>query len=533
MFYPFTREFLSDFYEEAIEPYPNGHHIFPKGFCGGDYKLVNLFVRAEGLPDVGFLTKTDPMCVLYVGDECENEYARTEVCWNYLNPWWVRPFTLFVDPANPLLLNFEIYDVNSNSSVLKAQKFLGSAQIDFYNIINEPTKRVRIEIDNGKENDGLIGYLIIAAFDYSPSVIGGNYFRFGLEDFVSNSRTFLKANPFFVIERLHKPSMEYVPVYKSCVHKKCAECEWNNIFLMNQFIYHNEIDSDLRICLYDFFERDTDCLVGSFKTNIVELKVNGNMRFSILDKNGRSIGFFSVAFIKEDKEMVLNDFRFRGIGFSTVFGIDFSNTPYNNIGTTNHYIHFDQGIFSYSNAINDVYDALRLLINGKRIKSIGFNETAFLIGEETNMSIKKLLNEYNTFKCGNVFANRAKLSEAFQMMTCDSKQMWIDHKSLSILIFLTNGIISDIQKFIDLLVDSEDSPIITIVVFMGIERKDLSSYFRLNGGKLTHSNGYTAKRELIGLVTYKEEMSFTTSDLRNRLEPIVSRLSLAYIEYCK
>lgn len=533
---PYTREFVPDFYEEEIRSFPNGYKIYPHKFetlKNKNFHLINLFVNADGLPDVGFFTKTDPICVLSIeGDDGPIEYGRTEVCWNYLDPWWARPFTIMVDPNKPMLLYFDIYDISSNSYRLKDQKHLGSTQIDLSTLLNNKKHSAKLDISSNENDDqSVVGYLTINFFDVEPDCFGGSRYTFGVKNIVSDERKLTRTNPFFVVQRLEKHSNYFVPVFKSAVFPKANSCMWKEVTFSHQFICGNDLKTPLRISVFDFYERDTDNFVGACDTSLEEIMKAGNLKFNLKGKSGKIVGEFIANFNGEVKQPLLSDYLLKGAHYNPVLAVDFSSTKYNSSNYTNKDLHFGPGTFSYQNAINDTADAMRILINGAPYNIIGMNDKVFTISESAP-SLKEINSDYMDAKFVASFSETINLKGAIEHAMKGAEERWETSRAITTLIIISNGKFSELQKSIDLLIECESKPLIVLLVMMGDERSELQAILGQNNGALVHSSGKLGIRPIIKMVAYREDMSYESSDLRLRIEPLIEELTMKWFDFC-
>eukprot|EP00741_Cyanophora_paradoxa_P022147 tig00021435_g21379.t1 len=90
---------------------------------------VQLSVSCSGLLNKDVTSKSDPMCVLFSRVQMKNaswvEVGRTEQIKNTLAPKFVRTFEIDYFFEQRQELRFALYDVDSSSSKLEAQDFLG------------------------------------------------------------------------------------------------------------------------------------------------------------------------------------------------------------------------------------------------------------------------------------------------------------------------------------------------------------------------------------------------------------------------
>ena len=100
---------------------------------------VEVTVSARNLLDMDVISKSDPMCVLFLKTFSSGEYkevGRTEVIWNTLNPDFVKKFVLDYFFEQSQKLKFELYDIDSVSRDLSKHDFLGISLTILIGLVN-------------------------------------------------------------------------------------------------------------------------------------------------------------------------------------------------------------------------------------------------------------------------------------------------------------------------------------------------------------------------------------------------------------
>ena len=534
-----TRQFTPNCYEDEIPCQINGHPIFPENNCNVDInslRIITIHVSAYSINNSTIFMKSDPFCVMNInGQRGFKEYGRTEVCWNMLNPLWIRPFT-FVVTSEPQLLLFEIYSVQNTNFSLNNQLPLGSCQLDLLDLINSSKKSIKLDIQ-AANSDKYIGKMSISFFDKVPNIYGAFFFKFSCSDIISSKRTLRKANPFFVIQRYHKDSGDFVPIFKSAVKSKTHSTDWEIIELPLQFLCGGKLDNPIHISLYDYFPSAEDSFLGFFVTTPEILSTNISSSFELRDpKGGNSRGKLHIKFLEHFIRPRLYDYRLQGVQLGAMLAIDFSSTPIDII-YSNRLTHTDNGVFSYRSAINDVCDALHPLTLGQPYFAFGFadfpNQKLLPLTlnkqKESIPTVKSILQAYSKVKDSCIYPDRASLTPVFKQAREISFERWEKERIISILIIITNGKFIDLKESLDELISNEDAPFSTIMVLMGGIKRDIDHTFSKKGG-IVNSNGYKPNRPLIHVLTYMEDKIYPDNKLPLQMGPIAKRMSRQYLE---
>ena len=85
------------------------------------------------------MSKSDPMCVVYVQQQTSQawqEYARTEVLQNTLNPEFSTKILIGYRFEEQQKLKFKIYDIDGHNPILENHDFLGEAECSLGQIVS-------------------------------------------------------------------------------------------------------------------------------------------------------------------------------------------------------------------------------------------------------------------------------------------------------------------------------------------------------------------------------------------------------------
>ena len=120
---------------------------------------VELTVRCCDLSKEDLLSKSDPMCVLFLRSDAQwVEVARTERLTNTQEPSWSGKFTLDYSFEERQPLKFEVYDCDSESTDLGAHDLLGVCETSLGHVVSSPCKQFASVL---KKNGGSGGKIFV------------------------------------------------------------------------------------------------------------------------------------------------------------------------------------------------------------------------------------------------------------------------------------------------------------------------------------------------------------------------------------
>ena len=89
----------------------------------GPSNKIQIFISCRKLKDLDILSKSDPVCVMFLKDSKSNSWQRlgeTEMMLNNLNPDFTKSFTIDYYFEKQQDIKFELYDVDPNGRTLDA-----------------------------------------------------------------------------------------------------------------------------------------------------------------------------------------------------------------------------------------------------------------------------------------------------------------------------------------------------------------------------------------------------------------------------
>ena len=319
-------------------------------------------------------------------------------------------------------------------------------------------------------------------------------------------------NVFFVVNKsklnLKTNLKEMIAVYKS---EMSQNGQFNPMVISSSYLDFGDKTMPIGIDLYIKYNK-----VGSYETSLNQLLSNECISINIA---GYSL-FAKAREFERQRKTFLNYLQMK-LNMNLYIGIDFtgSNGHYKDEGTL-HYINPNNPnqMTLYESAIYECGKILSAYDSDKVYPVYGFG--ANIIGQQgvshcfpltldpnDNADINGLNNVMIAYR--NVLPKlnfsgptyfEPLLTQIFTTVaSMDNKQM-----NYNIVLLLTDGMINDMQKTVDLIVGSNDLPISLIIV--GVGNADFSKMRELDsdGKALKSSYGQVAKRDIVQFVEYNQ-----------------------------
>ena len=118
----------------APPPYTSGPFQVPRPSL--PVTRVELSIACEDLADRDLMSKSDPVCVLFIKSQHGwTELDRTERIVDTQSPNWMKKFVMDYKFEERQMLRFAIYDIDSSSSSLSDHDFLGRIDVSLADVV--------------------------------------------------------------------------------------------------------------------------------------------------------------------------------------------------------------------------------------------------------------------------------------------------------------------------------------------------------------------------------------------------------------
>lgn len=481
---------------------------------------VELTVSAKNLRDRDTLSKSDPLCILFLketGHDRFFEVGRTEMIKDSLNPQWIRKFEMDYRFEERQILKFSIYDWDTKSTKPEDQDSLGSVECSLGEIMGRQGSELSKTITGG-------GILLIQGDEVSASkeVITMNLTGTDLDkkDF------FGKSDPFLIFYRCNDAS-NYLPVHKTEVIKKTLDPVWKPIIVPVRILCAGDHSRSIKIECFDWDSDGGHDLIGECYTNVERLLEGPgstntyqliNPKKKAKKSSYKDSGKLTLNSITCHVEPSFLDYVRGGTQIHFTVAVDF--TASNGDPRSPESLHFLRpGVDNqYSLAIKAVGEIIQDYDSDKMFPALGFGGR---LPPDWNVSHEFFLNltpdnpycqgvegilqaYYRSLQTVGLYGptNFAPVIKHVSQFARSHQ----DGNNYFVLLIITDGIISDLPETRKSLVESSNLPMSVIIVGVGSE--DFSAMEQLDGDdKRLSFGGKYAERDIVQFVELRKFLS--------------------------
>uniref|UniRef100_A0A8D1IGX0 Copine-5 n=1 Tax=Sus scrofa TaxID=9823 RepID=A0A8D1IGX0_PIG len=507
---------------------------------------VEITVSCRNLLDKDMFSKSDPLCVMYTqGMENKQwrEFGRTEVIDNTLNPDFVRKFIVdyfFEEKQN---LRFDLYDVDSKSPDLSKHDFLGQAFCTLGEIVGSPGSRLEKSLTIGafslnsrtgkpmpavSNGSGLwMESLRTTGLEASGGVPGKKCGTIILSaEELSNCRDvatmqfcankldkkdfFGKSDPFLVFYRSNEDGT-FTICHKTEVMKNTLNPVWQTFSIPVRALCNGDYDRTIKVEVYDWDRDGSHDFIGEFTTSYREL-ARGQSQFNIYEVTLLS---FAV-----ESECTFLDYIKGGTQINFTVAIDFTASNGNPSQSTSLHYMSPYQLNAYALALTAVGEIIQHYDSDKMFPALGFgaklppdgrvSHEFPLNGNQENPSccgIDGILEAYHhslrtvqlygPTNFAPVVTHVARNAAAVQ-----------DGSQYSVLLIITDGVISDMAQTKEAIVNAAKLPMSIIII--GVGQAEFDAMVELDGDDVRiSSRGKLAERDIVQFVPFRDYVDRT------------------------
>ncbi|XP_076035926.1 copine-8-like isoform X2 [Oratosquilla oratoria] len=479
---------------------------------------VELSVAARNLRDMDALSKSDPVCVLFMkepGQETFFEVGRTEIIQDSLNPEWVKKFEVDYRFEERQVLRFSVYDWDTKSTRLDDQDQLGSAECSLGEVMASQGTEFSRSLSKG-------GMIIVSGEEMSNSKEVATM-QFSAKD-VDNKDFLGKSDPFLIFYRCQLDNT-YVPVHKTEVIKNTLNPVWKPMVVPLRILCGGDYERMIKIECYDYDNDGGHDLIGECYTTMKKLNSGPghenqydliNPKKKAKKSNYKNSGTLVLNTMAIHVEPSFLDYIRGGKQLHFTVAVDFtaSNGDPHLPGS----LHFrEQGDNQYSLAIKAVGEIVQDYDSDKMFPALGFgarippdwqcSHEFFLNGKpespycqgvhgilEAYHHALQTVQLYGPTNFAPVIRHVSRFASSYQ-----------DGNNYFILLIITDGIITDMPDTRKALVEASSLPMSVIIV--GVGNEDFSAMELLDGDEKRLSfGGRYAERDIVQFVELRRHL---------------------------
>ncbi|XP_063694395.1 copine-3-like isoform X2 [Bolinopsis microptera] len=479
---------------------------------------VDITISCERLRDLDVLSKSDPICVLYsLEGKKRRELGRTERLNDTLNPKFQREITIDYRFEEVQKLGFYVFDIDDNNNDVNKAEFLGKCDCNLGQIVSAGNFKRPLE-----HNGGNYGSISVQAQEQGGMQKTIKLTLHGVK--LDKKDFFGKSDPYL---EFHRQLLDgsYSLAHRTEFIKNTLNPNWKAMKINTRRLCDNNPDTVIKVECYDWDSDGSHDLIGQFFTTLAELEqTNPGKQFALVHpKKKEKRGYRHSGEIVVDKILIEREYTFLeyiqgGCLLNFVVGVDFtgsngdprdpSSLHYLGHATPNQYT---QAITAVGNVIQD-YDSDQLY------PAFGFGARlppAWQVSHQFSLNgnpadpnchgIQGILGAYH--QCINSVqlygpTNASPIIGNVATMAREALHQR-QAKDYFILLLLTDGILTDMQQTIHMIIEASELPLSIIIV--GVGDADFSDMERLDADdKLLSLGNRKAKRDIVQFVPFRD-----------------------------
>ncbi|EHH52994.1 hypothetical protein EGM_13545 [Macaca fascicularis] len=508
---------------------------------------VEITVSCRNLLDKDMFSKSDPLCVMYTqGMENKQwrEFGRTEVIDNTLNPDFVRKFIVdyfFEEKQN---LRFDLYDVDSKSPDLSKHDFLGQAFCTLGEIVGSPGSRLEKPLTIGAfslnsrtgkpmpavSNGGVpgkkCGTIILSAEELS------NCRDVATMQFCANKLDkkdfFGKSDPFLVFYRSNEDGT-FTICHKTEVMKNTLNPVWQTFSIPVRALCNGDYDRTIKVEVYDWDRDGSHDFIGEFTTSYREL-ARGQSQFNIYEvvnpkkkmkkKKYVNSGAVTLLSFAVESECTFLDYIKGGTQINFTVAIDFTASNGNPSQSTSLHYMSPYQLNAYALALTAVGEIIQHYDSDKMFPALGFgaklppdgrvSHEFPLNGNQENPSccgIDGILEAYHRSLRTVQLYGPTNFAPVVTHVARNAAAVQ-DGSQYSVLLIITDGVISDMAQTKEAIVNAAKLPMSIIIV--GVGQAEFDAMVELDGDDVRiSSRGKLAERDIVQFVPFRDYVDRT------------------------
>lgn len=479
-----------------------------------NHPIIEIHISCQNLVKLDIGSESDPMCVFMTSENGKfTEIERTEVIYNNPNPNFVKSFkTYYIFEANQPL-RFEVYDCDSSKISLEKHDFIGFCETDVQYLVSNLDQQLTFELLND-EKKGKRGEIILICHQTKESSI---CFKGQIQaQKLKKMKTFARNNPFFEISKPSE-SGRLIPVYRSEVQRKCFGCTFKDFTISYHALCTSGLDDPITISFYDNQRNKAPKLIGKYESSIRHFMESLKTNFDLIDSKSKNVGQFLFHKFEVTQEPTFADYLRSGLQLNMITAIDFTSSNGDPRSSSSlHYISNDSNqLNQYQQTILSVGSVLTKYDKDQKFPVYGFgakfddqvSKCFPLTFDSLNPEVNGLQGILNIYKKA---IEKVELwgptcfSPVINEATKIALESYKQNKIYTILLILTDGVIDDMSKTIDSIVEASDAPLSIIIV--GVGKADFSDMDKLDADEhpLKSSSKVVMKRDIVQFVPFNQ-----------------------------
>ncbi|KAG8221995.1 hypothetical protein J437_LFUL003375 [Ladona fulva] len=518
--------------------------VFTPGTAQSPLTEVEITISCRSLQRKDVLSKSDPMVVVYIqpfGEKIWKEKCRTEAIENCHDPDFMRKVIIAYHFEEEQHLMFRVYDIDSESAELTKHDFLGVAVCTLGQIISKGKVQIPLSMDEVTCAEGNCGSIILSVEELA-SVRDNVILQFQGEN-LDRKDIFWKSDPFLVIMKAMENG-DFNVVCKTEVVKLTLDPYWRKMSIPVRILCNGDFERTLKVVCYDWNRNGKNSLIGEFETNLKILSEGPGFKnmYTLINKekrerksNYQNSGKVSLIYYELQTLYSFMDYIIGGTEIHCSFAIDFTSSNGDpSLRSSLHYI--SSTLNSYEIAIQAVGTIIQDYASDREFPVLGFGARLPPDGRVSHEFFVNMRTDHPY--CKGINGKYLSVLEAYH--SCIRKvqlygptnfcpvinlvarfaSVYRDGAHYFVLLIITDGVITDMQKTVEAIVCASCLPLSIIIV--GVGEADFTAMEDLDSDTmpLTATDGTRAVRDIVQFVPMR-------NFLQPGVDPQVARIKLA------
>ncbi|KAI9185856.1 hypothetical protein LWI28_011334 [Acer negundo] len=508
------------------------------GSGGGHNDAVDFFFRSRGLHALFAQIESDPMAVVFAKkrEGTLEEIGRTEVIMNSLNPAWIVKISIAYQFEIVQPLVFRVYDVDTKYHNVSTK------------IVTKQNRTSTLNLHD--KRNGVSRNLGTLSVHAEETVASRSAVEISFRcSRLANVDLFSKSDPFLRISRIVEIG-DSIPICKTEVINDNLNPIWRPITLSMQ--QYGSKENPLIIECFDFNTSGNHVLLGKIQKSVADLQKlhlehsGANFVLPSSHRNHEKV-LKSQLFVDkciEKEQYTFLDYISSGFELNFMVAVDFTASNGNPQNPNSlHYIDPSGRLNSYQQAIMEVGEVIQFYDSDKRFPAWGFGGKTFngTVSHCFNLNgipngsevegVDGIMAAYSSALHNVALAGPTLFGPVINMAAQIAGQSLSHHgkSKYSVLLIITDGVLTDLQETKDALVRASDLPLSILIV--GVGGADFTQMEILdgdNGRRLESSTGRLATRDIVQFVPMREVHGGRISAVHALLEELPGQF-LTYV----
>ncbi|KAM3860302.1 copine-3-like [Diretmus argenteus] len=486
---------------------------------------VELTISCENLLDMDILSKSDPLCAVYMNSSGNQwyEFGRTEMILNCLNPKFSKKFVMDYYFEMMQKLKFCVYDIDNNTYDLGDDDFLGELECTLGQIVSNRMITRPLLLKN-KRPAGR-GTITICAEEITDNRVA----NFEVCARKLDKKYLWWSDPFLEIFKQTETGWQLA--HRTEVVFNNMNPIWRPFRIPLRSLCAGEAEKPIKIDCYDHHINGSHDLIGSFKTTLSEMQKGTHTspaEFECIHhkklqkkkkKGYKNSGVICIKQCHVEREYTFLDYIMGGCEINFTIAIDFTasngdpNTP-----QSLHYINPD-GYNEYLEAIWAVGKVIQDYDSNKMFPAFGFGAQippTWQVSHEfpinfnpTNpfcAGIEGVVTAYQQCLRQVKLYGPTNFAPVINHVAYFARQAVQQNKASQyfVLLIITDGVITDIDQTRTAIVAASRMPMSIIIVGVGGADFSAMEFLDSDDKVLSSPRGDLALRDIVQFVPYRQ-----------------------------